>query len=877
MADLTYTILGIDRGSPAFDNVAKAVDRAAQRLENLGSVSIKALGGVAAAGTASSVLIGGAMAGSSVAFLGMAVAAQASNERVRSSFAELGGGVRTEITAMTSHIAPELEAVAGKLTTTFGQLKPLLQTAFNAAGPQLQTLTDGVSAFALNAMPGMVRSVQRAGPVFEGLRDLLADVGSGVSGFLDELSKGSTGAGTVLSGLGGLLRSILPAAGALIRQLSDGAAGSFGAISGAVLGAVQVFGQLSGGALPVLTVALTAAAHVLEGVSSILSPLAGVLGSVTGAILAGALAWKVFSAASAGITTVIGGIDRVRTKMAEATTGASGFFARMRGLGGLLGGPLGLAIGAVTIGLGLLGGAQESSAEAAARHAGFAQTLSAALRESGGVIDANVRKQAAADEGTAKAIKSARDFGIASAQVVDGVLGQGKAMDELRAKLEKVVEAEKVMQHSTRTGLDTWTGAYTTKGDNARSLLEDLNALSQKTKEQVQAEKDYATATQTVGRSLLDSSGAGKQFGAAIKILSDAMATGDEKAKALVDALNALSGTDISLEQSTAKIHDGLAKLGDMFDKSVNKADGWGKSLITQDGHVNTATKNGRGLLDVMTGLRDSTAEAAQKTYDLAIAQGDSIPVALDKATKVVQTSRDGILKHAKALGLNKDEAKLLADQYDIYPELIATLIKQPGMPEAQRELTMLGALLKGIPPDKPIRVKSLSEEAQRMVEHFGGTVERLKDGDVLISANTRPALNAISNIPRSLQGTIHYYASVHAGALKSGNGIAGGRAAGGPVKAGQVYMVGEQGVELFRPDQDGTIIPNDATERVLGGRAPTQVLVPAPRTPSGTGAITVTINIHGATDARAVAEEVRRSLLQLRRELGGAGLGFDD
>lgn len=40
------------------------------------------------------------------------------------------------------------------------------------------------------------------------------------------------------------------------------------------------------------------------------------------------------------------------------------------------------------------------------------------------------------------------------------------------------------------------------------------------------------------------------------------------------------------------------------------------------------------------------------------------------------------------------------------------------------------------------------------------------------------------------------------------------GRAAGGPVRAGQPYTVGEQGEETFVPDQDGQILNQDALER---------------------------------------------------------------
>jgi hypothetical protein len=52
-------------------------------------------------------------------------------------------------------------------------------------------------------------------------------------------------------------------------------------------------------------------------------------------------------------------------------------------------------------------------------------------------------------------------------------------------------------------------------------------------------------------------------------------------------------------------------------------------------------------------------------------------------------------------------------------------------------------------------------------------------------------------------------------GSLFSGSGSSpDGRASGGPVTAGQTYLVGERGMELFRPRTSGSIVPNHA----LGG-----------------------------------------------------------
>ena len=45
------------------------------------------------------------------------------------------------------------------------------------------------------------------------------------------------------------------------------------------------------------------------------------------------------------------------------------------------------------------------------------------------------------------------------------------------------------------------------------------------------------------------------------------------------------------------------------------------------------------------------------------------------------------------------------------------------------------------------------------------------------------------------------------------------GRAAGGPVQGGTPYMVGEQGREIVVPSQNGTVIPNHMTEKMMGAK----------------------------------------------------------
>jgi len=64
--------------------------------------------------------------------------------------------------------------------------------------------------------------------------------------------------------------------------------------------------------------------------------------------------------------------------------------------------------------------------------------------------------------------------------------------------------------------------------------------------------------------------------------------------------------------------------------------------------------------------------------------------------------------------------------------------------------------------------------------------------------------------------------------------------AKGGPAKAGQPYIVGEEGPELFIPKQSGTVIPNDKTMGIMGAGGPSI---------GGGGGTSVTYNIQ-AVDA---------------------------
>lgn len=76
-------------------------------------------------------------------------------------------------------------------------------------------------------------------------------------------------------------------------------------------------------------------------------------------------------------------------------------------------------------------------------------------------------------------------------------------------------------------------------------------------------------------------------------------------------------------------------------------------------------------------------------------------------------------------------------------------------------------------------------------------------------------------------------------------------KARGGPVVHGGAYLVGERGPEMFYPNRSGTIVPNAAL--------------------AGGGAVTVNINVHGATDANSFRKSSGQIAGEVARQIDAA------
>ena len=142
--------------------------------------------------------------------------------------------------------------------------------------------------------------------------------------------------------------------------------------------------------------------------------------------------------------------------------------------------------------------------------------------------------------------------------------------------------------------------------------------------------------------------------------------------------------------------------------------------------------------------------------------------------------------------------------------------------------------------------------EAARAADDFAAGLDSLPN-DVSININVRARWSDQAKKAAGLVNTNTQLA------------IDGFRAAGGPVRKGGAYVVGEQGPELLVADEAGQVIDAGRTRQILSGGGPVPV--------SGGGGVVV--HVHGALDPIGTARAVEDALVRLRRTNGGAPLAF--
>jgi phage-related protein len=746
-----FTVLGIDRASNVFDRVGDSMDR----MSKTGTKSMAAMLGASVAASAG---IAAALAGTSIVFAGVAAAALSQNAEVAESFRSLGQSMKTGLVADAGVLEDEMVGAATEISAAFQGLRPQMRAAFEAAGPHIDSLVDGVTGFAREAMPGMVTAVQSAGPVMEGLEGLLISSGRATSDFLEVVAGGAPEAGFALKSMGDLAEGVLPNVGEMLVNLTTLWADNGDQAVRVISNITSVVSDLSSSALPTLSDGFGVALDVLEGLLAVIQPMSGALGPLIGMWLSLSLAMRGLSAVRGIVDNVGASISSMREKFSQGPGDVGKFSKAVGGVMNLLGGPWGLAVAGATALLAVFG--QESEENAADQ-----RTLAGALRESGGAFDENARKVLVESEAYQEVAGAIDAAGISQRDYLDAVIKGGSSLTDMEKQLRGIIDAGTETTNTNRGTVTTWT-------DQALAAKEALAGLSSMRTVVVGAIEDFRRQQEAIAG--VASSMAGAAPGAdslaeAIGVLGNKTADTADRADALNTAWKRLMGVHLTMEEATSNFEGGLDDLAAHLKKVKEDTDNWRGALLDADGQVNLSTAEGRQLSGLLREQGEDYRSLAQAAYDSALQRGESEGQATLAAVAATKERRAQFITEAQQMGFNAAQAEALANRYLGLPNDVLTLI----MADASN--------------------------AQATIDNYVA-----RNNGRVVTIFTRAVMTGAANAISA----IGQVAGV----------VSGARAEGGPVEAGQIYKVGEQGEELFMAPADGQIVPNGPTRRFLSG-----------------------------------------------------------
>ncbi|MET9776136.1 hypothetical protein ABZ023_18080 [Streptomyces sp. NPDC006367] len=553
--------------------------------------------------------------------------------------------------------------------------------------------------------------------------------------------------GTFFNAMG---QSIGPALISLISNIATAignlsAAGSgLGVLLVAFSGLVQVFNTLM---------------NVIPGANTVLATFLGtvialkVLGSVAGVFRSFGTSIAAAGTSMRGLGTtmtgslgpgVLGPQISMWQRMGVAYQGAAREGGRLRGtlrgigaangavartMGGVmstLGGPLGVALAGVSIALGLYASHQEKAARAAQAHDERVKSLTDALVASGGAIDANVRASAAQllqdtklSDGKGKLVDVMREAGVSLGTLTSAYLEQGTNLGALEKQLKATEDAGR--------GLDTiGTQLVQTMSDEGMAAMrarEALGTVKGELEESRKAHKELADAANDAGDVGVT---AYDRLQAAVMSFSDKTKGADERVDSLKRALDALSGNSMGLHDAQTQLNAVMLQVGDTLKTDIERAEGWGKALIANNGLVDTSTKNGQALNSNLMELRDGMLSVATAAQQAGEKQEISMTEATQRSTAAMQEARDKAIELARGFGFSKTEAENLANQMGFIPSTVTTVMSVGGVPEATAAFLALQGQLAALPPGKSVQVEALTIEARTALEAMGFTIGRI-------------------------------------------------------------------------------------------------------------------------------------------------------
>lgn len=450
--------------------------------------------------------------------------------------------------------------------------------------------------------------------------------------------------------------------------------------------------------LPALQGGVEAIRNLISWFQNLPGPVKSVV-AVLGAVTAGVA--LLGGAALVAAPKVLAFRESMSTMVASGGK-VSGALGKM---GLFMSGPWMLAIGA---GVALLGAFAAKSGELAAKQAeakASAEETAAVIKEQNGVINDAVLATEAKKLADAGALQIAKDLGIEGGKVVDAVLGQGNAYNELVPKLKAKAALDGAELNAEGKLLAAIVGRKAA-----------IDAAKQATADSEEAAEGATAANEDHAASQEEIKQAAEEAAAAL----------DE----MVEALDKINGVTLSHREAQRALV-----------KAVQEANGVFKgNADTLDIHTAAGMENSEALDGVAKAMNDA-AEAASREAESTGGATAGQQALVGSLT----ASRSQLFNMARQFFGSAEATWAYVDSVLAIPDEATTDISTPGSRTARQELQDVFNKVKNIPPGKSVNVGVLSAEAIRKLEQMGFKVRTLPDGSVTVTANTGSAQNALN------------------------------------------------------------------------------------------------------------------------------------
>ena len=254
------------------------------------------------------------------------------------------------------------------------------------------------------------------------------------------------------------------------------------------------------------------------------------------------------------------------------------------------------------------------------------------------------------------------------------------------------------------------------------------------------------------------------------------------------EEVNTIMSAAIAEHQKFAKSADEAAIFNAVFGKSMSHAE-----QLTQA----YADAN----FDLVKSV-DAVVDAERRKKDAIRASIDANFAVFD-ATNNYKQALDDL---AKAI----DDPTTSVNEYDV--SLNDAAKSALDMAQAEADLAEQQAAREGV-------TLSADKKNQIMIDGLKKTADTLAPGSPLRVA-LEQYIAALSMVPADVSTAVRLMADVN---VDTRNKPA--RASGGPVAAGEPYLVGERGPEIVVPSSSGTVIPANKSARMMGGGSDVLVL----------------------------------------------------